>query len=225
MPTLGWKKGSGATPECLWTKRCEIWDRGHFVCVLKFDSPLPEDHRVNILSTTDSLHHHLVRWWRGSGLSDAPWVTIYDFVYPRPTPSRHRETLGRRSDKVSAPPDYACKRKGQKTVKSHGIRDRNHTHSNDDTMGSGIESIPYTQCANFANSSLIPRNHLRFTIFFTHGNVSILKTQRRIHGDARRPCRRSSPRFLLFTPPRVFFEPGTSATRLLHRGRIAEIFA
>jgi hypothetical protein len=78
-------------------------------------------------------------------LSDAPWVTIYDFVYPRPTPSRHRETPGRRSDKVSAPPDYACKRKGQKTVKSHGIRDRNHTHSNDDTMGSGIESIPYTQ--------------------------------------------------------------------------------
>ena len=146
---------------------------------------------------------------------------------PRPTPSRHRETLGRRSDKVSAPPDYACKLKGRKTVKSHGIRDRNHTHSNDDTMGSGIESIPYTQCANFAkgSSSLIPRNHLRFTIFFTHGNVSILKTQRRIHGDARRPCRRSSPRFLLFTPPRVFFEPGTSATRLSHRGRIAEIFA
>jgi len=28
---------------------------GHFVCVLKFDSPLLEDHRVNILSTADSL--------------------------------------------------------------------------------------------------------------------------------------------------------------------------
>ena len=26
-----------------------------FCCVLKFDSPLPEDHRVNILSTADSL--------------------------------------------------------------------------------------------------------------------------------------------------------------------------
>jgi hypothetical protein len=25
-----------------------------FACVLKFDSPLPEDHRVNILSTADA---------------------------------------------------------------------------------------------------------------------------------------------------------------------------
>ncbi len=31
---------------------------GYFDCVLKFDSPLPEDHRVNILSTADSLRHH-----------------------------------------------------------------------------------------------------------------------------------------------------------------------
>jgi hypothetical protein len=27
-------------------------------CVLKFDSPLPEDHRANILSTADSPRHH-----------------------------------------------------------------------------------------------------------------------------------------------------------------------
>jgi hypothetical protein len=40
------------------TERCEIWGRGPFVCVLKFDSPLPEDHRVNTLSTADSLRHH-----------------------------------------------------------------------------------------------------------------------------------------------------------------------
>ena len=40
------------------TERCEIWGNGLFVCVLKFDSPLPEDHRVNTLSTADSLRHH-----------------------------------------------------------------------------------------------------------------------------------------------------------------------
>jgi hypothetical protein len=27
-------------------------------CVLKIDSPLPEDHRPNTLSTADSLRHH-----------------------------------------------------------------------------------------------------------------------------------------------------------------------
>jgi hypothetical protein len=37
---------------------CEIWGRGHFVCVLKFDSHLPEDHRFNTLSKADSLRHH-----------------------------------------------------------------------------------------------------------------------------------------------------------------------
>ena len=42
-------------PEWLLTERCEIWGRWPFVCVLKFDSPLPEDHRVNILSTADTL--------------------------------------------------------------------------------------------------------------------------------------------------------------------------
>ncbi len=41
-----------------WTERCEIWGSGLFVRVLKFDSPLPEDHRVNTFSTADSLHHH-----------------------------------------------------------------------------------------------------------------------------------------------------------------------
>ena len=39
------------------TERCEIWGCGPFVCVLKFDSPIPEDHRVNILSTADSPRH------------------------------------------------------------------------------------------------------------------------------------------------------------------------
>jgi hypothetical protein len=38
--------------------QCEIWGSGLFVRVLKFDSPLPEDHRVNTLSTADSLRHH-----------------------------------------------------------------------------------------------------------------------------------------------------------------------
>ena len=43
----------------LLTEKCEIWGRGPFVCVcLKLDSPLPEDHRVNTLSTADSLRHH-----------------------------------------------------------------------------------------------------------------------------------------------------------------------
>ena len=28
------------------TERCEIWGYGQFVCVLKFDSPVPEDHRT-----------------------------------------------------------------------------------------------------------------------------------------------------------------------------------
>ena len=66
-----------------------IWVRnlGHFVCVLKFDSPLPEDHRVNILSTADSLHHHLVRWWRGSGLSDAPCLNRRHPGSPNPSSS------------------------------------------------------------------------------------------------------------------------------------------
>jgi len=41
-----------------WTEMCENWDYGQFVCVLKFDSPLPEDLRANILSTADSLRHH-----------------------------------------------------------------------------------------------------------------------------------------------------------------------
>ena len=31
-------------------ERYEIWGSGLFVRVLKFDSPLPEDHRVNTLS-------------------------------------------------------------------------------------------------------------------------------------------------------------------------------
>ena len=38
-----------------------------------------------------------------------------------------------------------CFCKNNKRTIDRGIRDRNHTHSNDDTMGSGIESIPYTQ--------------------------------------------------------------------------------
>jgi hypothetical protein len=37
---------------------CDIWGYDRFVCVLKFDSPLPKDNRVNILSTADSLRHH-----------------------------------------------------------------------------------------------------------------------------------------------------------------------
>jgi hypothetical protein len=39
------------------------------------------------------------------------------------------------------------------------------------------------------------------------------KTQRRIHRDARRPCRRSSSRFSLLTPTRVSFEPLSLVSR------------
>jgi hypothetical protein len=55
-------------------ERCEIWDRGHFVCVLKFDSPLPEDHRVNTLSTADSLRHHCKL---GGGSASIPGTSVY----------------------------------------------------------------------------------------------------------------------------------------------------
>ena len=47
---------------------------GHFVCVLKFDSPLPEDHRVNILSTADSLCHHCKL---GGGSASIPGTNVY----------------------------------------------------------------------------------------------------------------------------------------------------
>jgi hypothetical protein len=36
----------------------ETTSRGRCELVCPFDSPLPEDHRVNTLSTTDSLRHH-----------------------------------------------------------------------------------------------------------------------------------------------------------------------
>jgi hypothetical protein len=49
LQPLGWKEVSGAIPE-----RCEFLDYGESICVLKFDSPLPENHRANILSTADS---------------------------------------------------------------------------------------------------------------------------------------------------------------------------
>jgi hypothetical protein len=63
-PTLGWKEGSGAIPEWLLTERCEIWGRGPSVCVLKFDSPLLEDHRVNTLSTADRQSSPPLQTWR-----------------------------------------------------------------------------------------------------------------------------------------------------------------
>ena len=45
------------------TEMCEIWDYGQFVYVLKFDFPLPEDYRANILVSAED------RSWVG-GLSD-----------------------------------------------------------------------------------------------------------------------------------------------------------
>jgi hypothetical protein len=45
------------SPNDFWRKGAKLGPR-HFVCVLKFDPPLPETHRVNILSTADSLYHH-----------------------------------------------------------------------------------------------------------------------------------------------------------------------
>jgi len=57
---------------------------------------------------------------------------------------------------------------------------------------------------------------------FIHGNVGILKTQRRRHADARRPCRRSSSRFpsLTLTLTHTTLLPGF----LSNRGSLAEIF-
>jgi hypothetical protein len=45
-----------------------------FVRVLKFDSPLPEDHRVNTLSTADSLRHHCKP---GGGSASIPGTSVY----------------------------------------------------------------------------------------------------------------------------------------------------
>ena len=58
VPTTGLEGGVGYNLRVTLTERCEIWGRGPFVSVLKFDSPLPEAHQVNTLSTADSLRHH-----------------------------------------------------------------------------------------------------------------------------------------------------------------------
>jgi len=44
------------------------------ILVLKFDSPLPEDHRVNTLSTADSLRHHCKL---GGGSDSIPGTSVY----------------------------------------------------------------------------------------------------------------------------------------------------
>jgi hypothetical protein len=67
--------------------------------------------------------------------------------------------------------------------------------------------------------------HFGTLVVIFPGNVGIRKAQRRMHGDARRPGRRSSSEFPLLTPTRVSFEPGTCAVRpVSNKGPLAEVF-
>ena len=87
-------------------------------------------------------------------------------------------------------------------------------------MGAALDPPLWTVVPNKALS----HTHTQFSIYdlFIHGNVGIHKTQRRIYGDARRACRRSSSRFPLLTPTRVSFL--SAVARVSNRGRLAEIF-
>jgi hypothetical protein len=54
VPILVLEGGVGCNPRVTFDGKV----RNLGLCVLKFDSPLPEDHRANILSTADSPRHH-----------------------------------------------------------------------------------------------------------------------------------------------------------------------
>jgi hypothetical protein len=54
VPTLGLGGGVGCNPRVTFDGKL----RNLGPCVLKFDFPLPEDHRAHILSTADSPRHH-----------------------------------------------------------------------------------------------------------------------------------------------------------------------
>ena len=57
QPWVGLEGGVGCNPRVTFDGKVRNLGPRTFVRVLKFDSPLPEDHRVNILSTADSLYY------------------------------------------------------------------------------------------------------------------------------------------------------------------------
>jgi hypothetical protein len=70
VPTPGLEGGVGCNPRVTFDGK--VPNLG--LCVLKFDSPLPEDHRVNILSTADSPRHHCKL---GGGSASIPGTSVY----------------------------------------------------------------------------------------------------------------------------------------------------
>jgi hypothetical protein len=82
--------GVGCNPRVTFDGKVRNLGPRTFVCVLKFDSPLPEDHRVNILSTVavDSLRHHCKL---GGGYTRSP--------SPAPVSTEDRSGVGGSSDR------------------------------------------------------------------------------------------------------------------------------
>ena len=74
VPTLVLEGGVGCNPRVTFDGKVRNLGPVFFVCVLKFDSPLPEDHRLNILSTADSLRHHCKL---GGGSASIPGTSVY----------------------------------------------------------------------------------------------------------------------------------------------------
>ena len=85
-PTLGLEGGVGCNPRVTFDGKVRNLGPRTFVCVLKFDSPLPEDHRVNrsgVGKSSDGHNEHSrivlppetgEQPSLSSGLSDAPWL-------------------------------------------------------------------------------------------------------------------------------------------------------